>query len=65
MYQNFAKFWQPIDFPGGSELPQASEGPLKGVKMTVMDIFEFKDIFNISKYNIINGPYHYNKKWFR
>ena len=28
----------------GSELIQASEGPLKGVKMTVMDIIRFRDI---------------------
>ena len=29
---------------GGSKLTQASEGPLKGVKMTVMDILRFRDI---------------------
>ena len=44
MCQNFVTFWYSIDFPGGSELTQASEGPLKGVKMTVMDILRFRDI---------------------
>ena len=44
MFQNFVKFWKSIDFPGRSELTQASEGPLKGVKMTVMDILRFRDI---------------------
>ena len=33
--------------PRGSELIRSSEGLLKGAKMTVMDILEFRDI---------NGP---------
>ena len=36
-----------MNFPGGSEFNRESEKPLKGAKMTVMDILEFRDI---------NGP---------
>ena len=45
--KKLAIFWQSIDFPGGSELNLSTEGPLKGAKITVMDILEFRDI---------NGP---------
>ena len=41
------KICWPISFPGGSEFNRSSEGPLKGAKMTVMDILEFRDM---------NGP---------
>ena len=33
-----------MNFPGGSEFDRESEKPLKGAKMTVMDILEFRDI---------------------
>ena len=39
-----ATFRRSIDFPGGSELNCSAEGPLKGAKMTVIDIHEFRDI---------------------
>ena len=53
--QKLATFWWSIDFPGGSELNRSAEGPLKGAKMTVMDILEFRDI---------NGQDTYNEIWF-
>ena len=44
------------DFPGGSELTRASEGPQNGSKMTRMDILEFRDI---------NGSDPYIEIWFK
>ena len=51
--QKLATFWRSIDFPGGSELNCSAEGPLKGAKMTVMDILEFRDINRQDPYNEI------------
>ena len=45
--QNSEIFWRSNDFPGGSKISWASEGPQKGGKTTGMDIPEFRDI---------NGP---------
>ena len=56
MSQKLVIIWRSIDFPGGSEPNRSAEGPLKGAKMNVMDILEFRDI---------NGPDPYNKIWFK
>ena len=45
--QNSEFFWRTNDFPGGSKIYWASEGPQKGGKTPGMDIPEFRDI---------NGP---------
>ena len=40
MQQKLAKVLRAFNFQGGSEFNRAYEGPLKGSKMTVMDILE-------------------------
>ena len=45
-----------VYYLGWSELNRSAEESLKGDKMTVMDIFEFKDI---------NRPDPYNQIWFK
>ena len=54
MHQQLAYICRPIDFIWGSELNRSALGPLKGAKMTVMDILEFRDI---------NGPGPKPKIW--
>ena len=44
IHQKWATFWRSINYPGGSELIRSAEGPLKGAKIIVMDILEFRDI---------------------
>ena len=45
-----------IDFPGGSELTRTPKGPIKGAKMTVMDVLE---------YRYINRQDSYTEIWFK
>ena len=44
MCQKLVKIWRSIAFPGGSELTRAPKEPLKGAKITVMDILVFNSI---------------------
>ena len=46
-YKKLVKIWQKSEgpsLPRGLELNHSSKGPLKGTKITVMDILEFRDI---------------------
>ena len=53
MCQKLVKICRSIKFPGVSELTRAPKGHLKGAKMTVMDILEFRDINRQDPYNEI------------